>query len=154
MLEKFTVIDLVKTRSDSVVTIIGDGKALKFNRQTAVELHYPAYVQFLVLPKEKQFAIRACKKDAPNAVKFCKQEGEQKYQIQVTVPAVVDTIRKMAGWSAEEAWNIPGIYFAEDNGLVYSIDTAYKPSHRGGWAAKRKKDAAAAAAVENMEVVE
>ena len=38
ILEKFTVIDLIKTRSASVATITGN--VLKFNNQTAAELHF------------------------------------------------------------------------------------------------------------------
>ena len=113
MLEKFTVIDLVRTRSDAVVTITGN--AVKFNNQTAVELHHPSHIQFLILQKEKQFAIRVCKPDAPNAAKFCKGEG-QKGQIRITAPSVVDLLRKMGGWGEDESWNIPGIYFAGGTG--------------------------------------
>lgn len=111
ILEKFTVIDLIKTRSASVATITGN--VLKFNNQTAAELHFAPYIQVLINPKDKQFAIRGCKEDAPNAVPFSKPEGEQKYQIKISAAAVVDMIRKMANWSAEDNWNIPGIYFAE-----------------------------------------
>ncbi len=148
MLEKFTVIDLVRTRSDAVVTITGN--AVKFNNQTAVELHHPSHIQFLILQKEKQFAIRVCKPDAPNAAKFCKGEG-QKGQIRITAPSVVDLLRKMGGWGEDESWNIPGIYFAEDNGLMFDLKTAYKPAARGGWAARRQKEAAAAAALEAQD---
>lgn len=76
ILEKFTVIDLIKTRSASVATITGN--VLKFNNQTAAELHFAPYIQVLINPKDKQFAIRGCKEDAPNAVPFSKPEGEQK----------------------------------------------------------------------------
>ena len=38
ILSNFTVVDLIKTRSASVATITGN--ALKFNVQTAAELHY------------------------------------------------------------------------------------------------------------------
>lgn len=75
ILEKFTVIDLIKTRSASVATITGN--VLKFNNQTAAELHFAPYIQVLINPKDKQFAIRGCKEDAPNAVPFSKPEGEQ-----------------------------------------------------------------------------
>ena len=75
MLEKFTVIDLIRTRSNSVATIIGN--AVKFNVQTAAELDYPAYVQFLIEQKNKRFAIRVCKEDAPNAVKFSRPRDKQ-----------------------------------------------------------------------------
>ena len=56
-------------------------------------------------------------------------------------------IRKMANWSAEDNWNIPGIYFAEDDALVYDVGAAYKPTPKGGWTAKRMKEEAAAAAL-------
>lgn len=146
VLDKFTVVDLVKTRSASVATITGN--ILKFNNQTAAELHYAPFIQVLVNAKEKQFAIRACKEDAPNAIPFSKPEGEQKYQIKITAAAVVDMIRKMANWSAEDNWNVPGIYFADELALVYDIGTAFKPAAKGGWAAKRQKEAAAQAALD------
>ena len=62
MFEKFSVIDLIKTRSASVCTFAGN--VVKFNVQTAQELRFPEYIQFLIEPKSKQFAIRACKEDA------------------------------------------------------------------------------------------
>lgn len=43
-------------------------------------------------------------------------------------------------------WNIPGIYFAEDDALVYDVSAAYRPSPKGGWTVKRQKEEAAAAA--------
>jgi hypothetical protein len=144
VLEKFTVIDLIKTRSDSVATITGN--FLKFNNQTARELQYAPYVQVLINPKDKQFAIRACKADAPSAVSFSKPENEQKYQIKISTAAVVHMIRKMANWSDEGNWNVPGIYFAEDNAIIYDVSTAYKPvSKGGGWEVKHQRDAAALA---------
>lgn len=85
MFEKFTVIDLIKTRSASVCTFAGN--IVKFNVQTAQELHFPEYIQFLIEPKSKQFAIRACKEDAPNAVRFSKPEGVQKAQIKRLKPS-------------------------------------------------------------------
>ena len=71
---------------------------------------------------------------------FSKPEGEQKYQIKISAAAVVDMIRKMANWSAEDNWNIPGIYFAEDDALVYDVSAAYRPSPKGGWTVKRQKE--------------
>ena len=54
----------------------------------------------------------------------------------------------MANWSAEDNWNIPGIYFADDEALVYDVSAAYKPSPKGGWTVKRQKEEAAAALAE------
>lgn len=146
ILDKFTVIDLIKTRSASVATVYGH--YLKFNAQTAAELHYPEYVQLLISVKDKQLAIRACKEDAPNALPFSKPEGEQKTPIKFNTIAVVDMIRKMADWKAEENWNIPGVYFAEDNAIVYDVKAATRPvSKGGGWSVKKQREAEAAEAM-------
>ena len=146
ILEKFTVIDLIKTRSASVATITGN--ALKFNIQTASELHFVSHIQILINPKDKQFAIRGCKEDAPNAVPFSKPEGEQKYQIKITSAVVVDLIRKMADWAVEDNWNVPGVFFVDDEAIVYDVSAAYKPNPRGCWTAKRLKEEEAVAALE------
>lgn len=122
MFEKFSVIDLIKTRSASVCTFAGN--VVKFNVQTAQELRFPEYIQFLIEPKSKQFAIRACKEDAPNAVRFSKPEGEQKAQIKISNATVVDMVRKLMDWNAEDNWNVPGIYFAEEQGIMYALESA------------------------------
>lgn len=143
VLKNFTVVDLIKTRSASVATITGN--ALKFNNQTAVELHYAPYVQVLVNPKENQFAIRACKEGEPNALPFSKKEGEQKYPIKITSAVITDIIRKMTNLPAEENWNVPGSYFADEAAIVYDMKTAYKPAPKvGGWTVKKQREAALA----------
>lgn len=149
MLEKFTVIDLIKTRSASVVTFTGN--IVKFNVQTAQELNYPAFVQMLIDAKGKQFAIRVCKEDAPNSVPFSKPKDQQKYQIKINNIMVVDMVRKLMGWSAEENWNVPGIYFADEQALVYNLESAYAPKPKGGWTARREQEDAAAAAEAAIE---
>lgn len=124
MLEKFTIVDLIKTRSDSVCTI--SGTRIKFNLATCAELHYPEYIQFLFDPTSKQLAIRSCKEDAPNSVKFSKPEGVQKSIISMSQSAVTDLVCKTMGWS-NPSWNIRGVYFADEQAIVYSLASAYAP---------------------------
>ena len=85
---------------------------------------------------------------------FSKPEGEQKYQIKISAAAVVDMIRKMANWYAEDNWDIPGIYFADYEALVYDVSAVYKPSPKGGWTVKRQKEEAAAAALAEAAVAD
>lgn len=145
MLKNFTVIDILNTRSKSVVNIHGD--TLRFNPQTAVELGYPKYVEFLVNTREKQFAIRPCKEDNQNAVPFCK--GEEKKKVFVTSSVIVGLLRRMEGWGPEESWNMPGIYDFDENALAYSLKAAEVPQPgKGGWPAKRQKEVVAKAAAE------
>ena len=52
-------------------------------------------------------------------------------------------------------WNVPGIYFAEEQGIMYALESAYAPRAKGGWAARREREAAAALAessIDNEEV--
>ena len=86
VLEKFKLVELITTRTDAVATFVS-GNQIKFNSATHVDLGYPAYIQMFVDDKGKQFAIKACKEDAPNALKFSKPVGEQKYPIKVSVGA-------------------------------------------------------------------
>lgn len=141
MLKNFTVIDILNTRSDSVVNF--KGNTLRFNPQTADELGYPEYIVVLVNPKEKQFAIRPCEKDAKMAVPFCNSKERKK--VAVTHPIIAGVLRKMAGWDSEVNLNMAGVYEAEDNALAYSLNAAFEPrEQRGGRKARKAKEAAQA----------
>lgn len=54
-------------------------------------------------------------------------------------------VRNLMGWKAEDNWNVPGIYFAEEHAIVYALESAYSPKARG-WVARREREAAAALA--------
>ena len=134
MFEKFTVIDLIKTRSESICIFKGD--TIKFNIQTAAELGYPSHIQFLIHAKNKQFGIRVCAEDAPNAAKFSRPEGNQKYSINIRNATVASLVRKVMGWSAEDSWSIPGIIFANERGILYDLGSGKQTKPRGKWAKK------------------
>lgn len=83
VLEKFKLVELITSRTDSVATFM-NGNQIKFNAATFVDLGYPEYIQLFVEEKGKQFAIKACKADAPQAIKFSKPAGEQRYPIKIS----------------------------------------------------------------------
>lgn len=86
-------------------------------------------------------AGRGCKSGDQNAVAFSKEEGVQKYAIKISAAAAVEMIRKMAGWSAEDAWNVPGVYLADGEVIVYDMTAAVKPRpHTGGRTAKKQNE--------------
>lgn len=152
MLKNFTVVDILNTRSDSVVNINGTG--MKFNMATAKELNYPSHVQFLISLKDKQFAIRACKENDPNAVEFSKPKEEQKHRVMVRNATILSVIRKMAAWG-DDNWNVPGVLCADDMAILYDLKAAKKPvSKGGGWEVKKLKEAAAAKATAENDAKE
>lgn len=137
MLKNFTLIDILNTRTDSVVNV--KGNTLKFNVQTAEDLDFPQFVQFLINTKEKQFAIRPCGMKDEMAIPFC--NGRERKRVVVNQAIVAGLIRKMAGWSMEDTWDMPGVYDADDKALAYSVAAAVQPEprntvRRGG---RRKK---------------
>lgn len=140
MLKNFTVVELLRTRSDSVVTI--KKNTLRFNMPTAVELHYTPFIQILINAKDKQLAIRECKSTDVQAVKFSKPKGEQRYQLSVTCASVTDMIRKLMQWDEEQAFNVPGVYMADEKALVYDLKSAYEPNKKGGWTSRRNNKSA------------
>lgn len=152
MLKNFTVVELLRTRSDSVVTI--KKNTLRFNMPTAVELHYAPYIQVLVNAKDKQLAIKECKETDTHALKFSKPQGEQKYQLAVNHPAAADMIRKLMSWDEDMTRNVPGVYLADDRAIVYDLKSAYEPAQRGGWASRRAKEAAQDIAESNLAVAD
>ena len=147
VLERFKLVELITTRTESIATFMG-GNQIKFNSATFVDLGYPAYIQIFVEEKGKQFAIKACKETDPNAIKFSKGASEQKYPIKITCGPAANVVRKVMGWANEESWNVPGAIFADEGVIIYSLEQAFAPAPKGGWATRRRNEAMAAAAAE------
>ena len=146
ILDSFKLVELITTRTDAVVTI-GGGNNIKFNAATHVDLDYPAYIQMFVDEKGKKFAIKVCKETDPQAVKFSRPKGEQKYPIKTTCATLVKLIRKMMDWDEDQGMNAPGAIFHDEGVIIFALEQASSPVSRGGgWAVKRQRDAEAAAA--------
>lgn len=141
ILEKFSLIDLVRTRTESVIGF--SGITLKFNNSTCVDLNFPPYIQFFINEREKQFAIKACKETDPNAIKFSKTAAEQKYPIKINNIGITSLVRKLMGWADTDSWNCPGAIFAEEGVIIYSLAAASAPQPKqGGWNARKSALAA------------
>ena len=151
VLERFKLVELITTRTESIVTFV-NGNQIKFNNATCADLGYPAYIQIFVEEKGKQFAIKACKEGDPNAIKFSKPAAEQKYPIKISCGAAANVVRKIMGWANDASWNVPGAIFADEGVIIFALEQASSPVSRGGgWAVKRQRDAEAAAAAAEAE---
>ena len=151
VLERFKLVELITTRTESIATFMS-GNQIKFNSATFVDLGYPAYIQIFVEEKGKQFAIKACKETDPNAIKFSKPAAEQKYPIKITCGPAANVVRKVMGWGNEESWNAPGAIFADEGVIIYSLEQAFAPVPKsGGWATRRRNEAMAAAAEDAVD---
>jgi len=145
ILDSFKLVELITTRTDAVVTFAG-GNNVKFNAATHVDLEYPAYIQMLVDEKGKKFAIRVCKENEPQAIKFSRPKGEQKYPIKLACGPAAKTVRRIMDWSEDQGMNVPGAIFHDEGVIIFALEQAYPVANKGGWNVKRQKDAAAAEA--------
>ncbi|MCI1210914.1 hypothetical protein [Bifidobacterium tibiigranuli] len=67
---------------------------VRFNKATAVELGYPAYVKVLINDKARQVALQTCTGRDANAIKFSKPEGKQISSVTVSNKVLVAAIGK------------------------------------------------------------
>jgi site-specific DNA recombinase len=119
ILEGFEVVELEQSKGDSVLTLTSTN--LKFNKATAVELGYPAYVRMLVNAVTKQVAIQPCKENAKNAVAFSKDKTQQTYAVVLKIPALLTAVRKLS--EADECSSIAfsGTLYPNDKVIIYDL---------------------------------
>lgn len=123
MLKNFQVIELISSKTKALLTVYSN--KLKFNVYTAPDLNYAPYVQLLMDPNGKCFAIRACGKDDPNAVPFSRSADAKPYPIVVRVPAAIQQICNAMGWNDQTKYHtIPGQLFYEDKAIVFNLKDA------------------------------
>lgn len=130
ILQGFEVVELEQSTGDSVLTLTSTN--LKFNKATALELGYPAYVRMLTNAATRQVAIQPCKENTKNAVKFSKDKDKQNYAIVLKIPALLTAARKMADLG-EDAASIcfKGVLYPNDNVIIYDLSKGEPVKRRG-----------------------
>lgn len=119
----------------SIVTIGRNG--LSFNVRTADVLHRAAFVRVLLNAETRQLAVQAAPTLGPQSTPFFRPEVFKSNRIKVNSRSMARQIRAVAGWGEDDTWNIPGVYSAKDDAIIYDLQRAVRPSGRGGWAAGR-----------------
>ena len=119
----------------SIVTIGRNG--LSFNVRTADVLHRAAFVRVLLNAETGQLAVQAAPTLGPQSTPFFRPEVFKSNRIKVNSRSMARQIRAVAGWGEDDTWNIPGVYSAKDDAIIYDLQRAVRPSGRGGWAAGR-----------------
>ena len=119
----------------SIVTIGRNG--LSFNVRTADVLHRAAFVRVLLNAETGQLAVQAAPTLGPQSTPFFRPEVFKSNRIKVNSRSMARQIRAVAGWGEDYTWNIPGVYSAKDDAIIYDLQRVVRPSERGGWAAGR-----------------
>lgn len=104
-------------------TITFAEKKIKFSTDCVRRFGANNYVELLINPIEKKFAIRSTTKENRQAV-VCSQLEEKKYQPKtISASAFCDTIFSIFGWNTECKYRIIGSIYEKGTELAYIFDT-------------------------------
>ena len=130
ILKGFEVVELEVGKSDSVMTLTS--KNLKFNKATAVELGYPAYVRMLIDATTRRVAIEPCNENSKCAVPFSKNPKAQTYSVVLKIPALLTAARKLAEIDElSDAVSFEGMLYPEDKVVIFDLSQPVVPKRRG-----------------------
>lgn len=125
----------VMNEKQSIMTIGRNG--LSFNVNTSDVLRRAAFVRVLLNVETRQLAVQAALTLDPQSTPFFRLEVFKSNRIKINSRSMARQIRAVAGWGENDTWNIPGVYSAKDDAIIYDLQRAVRPSGRGGWAAGR-----------------
>ncbi len=129
ILQGFEVVELEQSKGDSVLTLTSTN--LKFNKATAVELGYPAFVRMLINAATKQVAIQPCSEKTKNAVPFSKDESKQTYAVVVKVPALLTAVRKLVDSNeGDGAISFNGVLYPNERTVIFDLAKGTPPKKR------------------------
>lgn len=109
------------TRPDLYINRTG----ITFSRGVLECLNYPAYVQYLLDPQNKVFALRACKGTETKAKAFSKPRGEQSNTISTNVKALQGALtRLIPNYSEAKRYMIEGQFVSNDKTVYFVLPDA------------------------------
>jgi len=153
ILKGFEVVELEEGRSDSVLTLTS--KNIRFNKATAVELGFPAFVRMLVDAGTRRVAIEQCYENTKNSVPFSKNAKKQSYSVVLKMPALLTAARKLAEVEeASDPVSFKGILYPEEKVIIFDLSEPFVVSRRYGRRKKVGEEAEEVEQVEREEVVE
>ena len=115
LLQGFEEINMSVPTGKAVMTVTES--VARFNKATAADLGYPAYVKILINDKTRQIAVQACNAKSANAVKFSKPEGKQTASVNIKeLPQASE---------GEVAYkSVAGTIHVEEKVIIFDIDAA------------------------------
>lgn len=120
VLAGFEELNISSPKSDSRLTVTDS--TLKFNKATAAELGYPAYIRVLLNTSVKKMAIQSCTEKATNAIAFSHEKEKQSYAIVLKVPTLQVWLRKMLPeMEIKTGVTFKGELFTDESVIIYNL---------------------------------
>ena len=122
MLDGFVTFDFSEGVPYASVTKNG----VTFNKSVIKKLGCPAYVQLLINPATKQFAIVPCDEGAPRAQAFYNPEKKSNVLlVRWNSRDLLNTICEITGWNhKKESYRIAGSLIPEENLMLFNFNDA------------------------------
>ena len=107
---------------DKPVVTIGNNR-LTFNTVSLKKFENVEYVELLLNTVEKCIAVRPCKSDSPNAIRWGKKKDGKWIPSQRTISGFAAALYTIAGWDKNNRYRLCGQYFSDgsDQMLVFDL---------------------------------
>lgn len=97
-------------------------KQLKFSTACVRKFNKNNYVELLINPISRKFAIRPTTKDNRNAVEFSKPQAGKMFPKEIPCAAFGDTVYFLFGWNIDYKYRILGSLYEKDGEIAYIFD--------------------------------
>ncbi len=97
-------------------------KQLKFSTACVRKFNKNSYVELLINPISRKFAIRPTTKDNRNAVEFSKPQAGKMFPKEIPCAAFGDTVYFLFGWNIDYKYRILGSLYEQDGEIAYIFD--------------------------------
>ena len=107
---------------DKPVATIGNNR-LTFNTVSLKKFEDVEYVELLLNTVEKCIAVRPCKSDSPNAIRWGRKKDGKWIPSQRTISGFAAALYTIAGWDKDNRYRLCGQYFSDgsDQMLVFDL---------------------------------
>ena len=103
-----------------------DGRITVF-KSALEDLHWPAFYRFLYNSSEKQFAIQACKEEAPGSHRSPRLKLGDSCEIKSK--ALVRLLYRDGRWEIAHSYRVPGRIVTEQNLIEFDLRQAIQLEH-------------------------
>ena len=95
-----------------------------FNKAVIMKLDYPAFVQLLINPENKQIAIRVCGEGDHNSTAFYKKkENSNVLSVRWNVKDLLNTLQEITGWDLSMyGYKVDGTLLKEEGAMLFDLN--------------------------------
>lgn len=96
-----------------------------FNKSVVMKMGFPKSVILLINHESKKFAIKSCKENDKNAVRFYAKKKSGAISVRLNGRNLIKTIEEMMNWNLDnEAYRVEARFIKEENIMLFDFNKA------------------------------